>query len=188
LRHEYDFVIFSKGRSGTHMLASFLNSHPMISCEGEFEKFDLKVQIKSRCLMHGAIFMYNVQQFAELGPRPKVIHLTRDPKTNALSFARQQKRLNLRRAGETDLPGAEFKIPSIVHIRLADALRRQQDVMRKVLIRCRYRMAEVTYEEITEGGEATVMPEAVGRRLCRFLGVTYHPMTCDTRVEFGTSI
>lgn len=185
MKHDYDFVILSKGRSGTHMLASFLNSHSMISCEGEFGKIDKKIQITKRGRVHGAIFMYNVGKFSQLRPRLKVIHLVRDPFDNAVSFARQQIRLRMRQAGRDDLPGAEF-VPKTVG-RLARQVKEQQDNVRERL-GARFSWVEVTFEEITEGKEAYMMPEPVSRRLCAFLGVSFETLTCETRVEFGTGM
>ncbi len=190
MKHDYDFVILAKGRSGTHMLASFLNSHSMITCEGEYRKFDLKIpKIETRGQVHGSILMYNVPYFALFRPRPKVIHLIRDPLNNALSFVRQQRRLNMRRAGvaEEALPGVDFVLPFDLLARLGRRLETQQLQVRAELNE-HYESIEVSYDEITQGVAVRTMPEDISRLLCVFLGVPHAILQCGTRVEFGTKV
>lgn len=188
MKHDYDFVIHAKGRSGTHMLASFLNSHPDISCEGEYNKQDKKINPKPRAKVHGAIFMYNVPAFSWLRPRPKVIHLLRNPEINAVSFIRQQKRLQMRRAGTTEgMPGPEFTLPPDKLKIEADKIRRQQREHKRKVERL-HKSIELNYEDMAIDGKAEVMPEDIGKKICLFLGVPYVKMICETPVEFGTKV
>jgi len=75
----YDFIILSLPRSGSHMLASALDSHPEISCEGEYEMID-KIPIgHTRKQIHGCIVQaYHIRrEIAPISIPTKIIRIKR---------------------------------------------------------------------------------------------------------------
>lgn len=82
---EYNFLILTAQRSGSHMLGSALNSHPNISCGGELGRSDDVIK-PSEGEVKGAILMYRHWDLFEVEfTARKVIHLVRDPYNIALS-------------------------------------------------------------------------------------------------------
>ena len=184
----YDFLIVAKGRSGTHMLASYLNSHPEIGCEGEWGKEDKKIpidQVSGR--LRGCIVMYNVmKEIWGWLPRPQVLHLIRNPETNAVSFVRQVLRYRARKLGGTP-PGEDFRLePGELRHWSVRILREQQSV-REVLDSHGFQTLTLRYEDLLDDdGVGRVMPAERALQICDFLGVAPLELVCSLVPEFRT--
>lgn len=103
-----DFSIVSHVRSGSHLLATAMVSHPQICCQGELLQILMEPQKSYATVgevatgtVNGAIIMYEHWHLAAtlgLVPR-KSIHLTRSPRKTALSFIRNNEHLKMYGAG-----------------------------------------------------------------------------------------
>jgi len=184
---QYDFCILAKGRSGTHMLASALNSHPQIACEGELWKNTIK-SVKEQSQVRGVIIMYNVRRQITAFEIGRVIHMVRNPEANATSFVRQQRRLNARRAGLSEETinqkfGRAFRLEASALERKAAEIAMESDRIRRWLRNRRpiVRSVEASYDELTrDGREITNISETLAAPICRFLGVDVRMLSVST--------
>ena len=114
----FKYVICAHARSGTHLLATLLNSHPEVACEGEVRpegrdpekgyssvSWDAIASSTNGVLpppgdVRGCLVPYiGIDTFLQHGYRPdKWIHLLRDPRDTALSLLRRW----YQRAGENN--------------------------------------------------------------------------------------
>lgn len=86
-RRSYNFLIVATARAGTHMLASMLDSHPDIECDGEiFQARDwLHKETPDESKKRGAILMWrNLHHFFDIAAE-KYLVLLRDPVDTAIS-------------------------------------------------------------------------------------------------------
>jgi len=121
-RYFFDFVIFGQARSGTHLIATLLNSHPEIACEGEVPitgfrdphrgystvSWDIikasAGSLPPKGRIRGCICHYIHQQvfINQEGYRPGLwVHLVRNPIDNARSLL---KRWDALREGDGTIP------------------------------------------------------------------------------------
>lgn len=197
----YDFIIYCAPRVGAHMLASMLNSHPEVACEGEVhlpndpdtKRAKKKAKLPGVKLV-GAIVHYRFEKVWA----PLVIHLTRDPANLALSQARMKEVRKYSGASDTKYAGFKMhqeigsKAPSNSLIKvgphLAKAIKqraRMQMDHAAYLLRSKVAAGELkgildlTYEGITGNQSVEVMPEAVAKKVLGFLGLGYSELrTC----------
>lgn len=170
---EFDFIIVCSQRSGSHMLASALNSHPNISCSGELLISDtLITPSDGEC--KGAILMYNRwAAFETQYTANKLIHLVRDPESVAYSrMANSQDKKKLRakhRAHFTENIDRKFDIRPSKLRNLKAHTKTLINKMRKKLSDLDH--IEVSYEELTDNLSVTEINRASANRLTKFLGV-----------------
>ena len=180
---KYDFLLLAGKRTGSHMLASMLNSHPYLSCEGEFGNENDTVTIHAReDGIQGCIIHYRQLRKVQA---PKHIHLIRDPLLNAISLARTVARQSGSRFSEYaahyvkgDEPRNQEIIPDqAVIVARVKNIERQRAKARAWFEKTGKNLLEVSYEDITGGRSVEVMPWKTGREICQFLGIPYRRMT-----------
>ena len=179
IERSFDFLILTTQRSGSHMLASTLNSHPDISCEGEVGREDAVI-VASPGSISGAILMYSGwRTFGKRFEASKIIHLTRNPANTAKSrLANSQDK----KKGKSRL-GAHFfeAVDREVTISEKRAGEVEADIRSSIN---RMRLAiddiphiEVSYEDLTGDASVTEIAVDVSRRLTSFLEVSHAKLT-----------
>lgn len=165
-------------RSGSHMLASALDSHPLVGSYGEFIGRTHPVPFPTDPVVVG-IIMYD-QWDAALAAGvaiERVIHLVRDPRQTAASSLRNRQS----RATNGPAHRAHTKqgqpLPPILPIDLhaVDRLaadRAQQQVAFRQCLRDRD-VLEVHYEALTGNRSISALPDAESRRLLDWLGLPF---------------
>lgn len=164
-----DFYILALPRSGSHMLASALDSHPDICCAGEIWRskplYDWLGSAAGRIC--GAIATFGPGGF-ELPSTAKIICLTRNTPDRVKSY---KNRDGLHWMEPTVLPAKEVVLDE------ATLAAREQYAKDLLLFAEKSQRIVLDYDEITGGKDIREIPEAIGRQLCDFLGVEYHAMT-----------
>lgn len=181
----FDFLILTTQRSGSHMLASALNSHPSISCEGEITSrgvsTDDSVIEPSAGETRGAILMYNRWHTPGKFPASKIIHLVRNPCNTAQSRVanEQSKKLKGRehRAHYWKKVTREFEIGRKVLRETENDIKNEIYRMRKEIQRTSH--MEISYEELTGNTSITQVPQESADRISAFLGVPVAPLIVD---------
>lgn len=190
-----DLVILSHQRSGTHLLATALASHPCIRTRGEFllplaralrsgaprpADPGLRVAAAQPGFLDASIVMYNqLDLFQRLfGPlrAGKVVHLVRDPLMVARSALQNRADRALYGEGarahyrKAETPPRPAPLPAgqlgPVRTRVAAEQARHREELRG-----HPGLLEVSYEELTDGREVGELPPAVAARLLAFAGV-----------------
>jgi hypothetical protein len=170
------FVILAHQRSGTHLLASLLDSHPDLRCYGEVylthrHKMPLGIKnIKRLNENEGCILMYthfikesgkNIE-FVDFISKAKIIHLTRN--------------------------NIDKHIKSLFKKRNAEVEERRAALVKNLITNCRRRVFKnkfknvfpITYEEICNDKNIT---EYRNDKLLKFLGVK--PVKLTTKFRKG---
>jgi hypothetical protein len=182
----YDFVIVCHQRSGSHLLASFLDSHPSLCC---LDEAGAHLYNDTPCKdwdFRGRIFMYNnFLKRKELIKIPRFVHLTRKLRATAFSCCRnsslRQQHGVLHKAfllnGDSKQKRVQdFEAPS-------KSMRTRSWQIKKQRSRVSYKLRKldvhkIRYEEMTEDSNSvSVMPPEIADRLCEFLGVKPAPLT-----------
>jgi len=157
-----DFYIMSMPRSGSHMLASALDGHSCISCQGEHQYPWLGIQ-KGK-IVHGAL----TGPKHRVSVQHKIICLTRDSRDCVCSLQR-------RASGQLHfLEPTEIKEVGIVD----EADVQYFDSMKEYMLdlfKAHERLV-LDYSEITDNKDCREIPESIGKRICDFLGVVYEPL------------
>jgi glycosyltransferase involved in cell wall biosynthesis len=182
-----DFAIVCHSRSGSHLLATALNSHPQLHCQGELLQILLEPHKPYAAVcetatgpVNGAIIMYEHWKLAgALGIIPtKIIHLTREPRQTALSFIRNNEHLSA--YGTRHDPHAwrntyePFKLRDypVDEMQLAERTRlvRQSQAAFGSLLpgNC----LEITYEELCANQDVETIDQNAADRITGFLGVS----------------
>jgi len=146
---EFDFLIVCHQRSGSHLLQTFLDSHPEINCLGEIG-IDDPWSVMQGCKYRGGILMYN-----------------------RVGFLKSQvpDRHNAHRIRGGD-PKPDIQVDMDTVNRRTAHIKGRQKRMSRLLRTYRRPILTVTYEELTDGGkDVEFCPEGVMRRLTEFLGV-----------------
>lgn len=177
-----DFAIVCHQRSGSHLLATALNSHPDICCQGELLQV-FKSPMKRYAPkpvwptgIAGAIMMYSHWKLVrQLGIAPqKFIHLLRSPEATAISVARN--RADSLHRGPDHRPHATRDSP-VMHVTNFDAslasevipqIEAQQQRFSVLLSDCA--MIEIRYEDLTNGQDIVHLPSGIAAELLSFLG------------------
>jgi LPS sulfotransferase NodH len=186
-----DFAIVCHQRSGSHLLATALDGHAEITCQGELLLRHVPRKWKATPLrqpvgISGAIIMYNQWEDAEksrLVPK-RIIHLLRDPVATGISNARNN--VTFREDNHfSHAPRGSGRKQANIHTE-AEALRWTETVAAKqALFRERFRgtpTLEVTYEEMTGNVDIEELPAEVSTRILRFLCVR----DCDVPLRPAT--
>ena len=171
------FIILAHQRTGTHLLATALNSHPDIVCSGEEGE-----EIKENALVKGKIVMYNqLHGKFEDNIGLRIIHLLRDPRDTAISEI-----LNDRDKEENENHDAHYykkeplRYSEIDEFYLKNKTEKIDGYMKnvsEVLLPLDY--IEVRYEELTKGKEVRQIPKKPAKEILHFLGVKYKTLTTD---------
>lgn len=173
---EFDFVIFTPGRAGSHLLASLLNSHPDIACEGEFGRPDTLIDPADLSgSVRGCILSFAQRNILIKWNPGKVIYMTRSPVLGAESYAKNVVRYKARKAGEEYDP--EPHITGNERLSTIRKLKSFHKVSRKILKV--FNHLEVSYEELTDNVNISVMPSVMSDRVCDFLGVQRKELTTE---------
>lgn len=171
-----DFVIFTPGRAGSHLLATLLNSHPDIACEGEFGRPDSLIDPENLSgNLHGCILSFAQRNILLEWNPARVIYMTRSSEGGADSYAKNLIRYKARKAGE-----AYEHSPTVTDNQRVSTVRTLDSihfVSRNLLKTFNY--LEISYEELTDNKNISVMPSVVSDRVCDFLGVQRKELTTD---------
>jgi glycosyltransferase involved in cell wall biosynthesis/cytochrome c556 len=182
-----DFAIVCHVRSGSHLLATAINSHPEIHCQGELlhvltepHKAYAAVCDIATGVVNGAIIMYEQWELLRaLSIIPsKIIHLTRDARQTALSFIRNNEHLSA--YGARHNPHAwrnaceplEMRDYPVDEKQLAERtalVRQSQHASSSFLPKSRL---EVTYEELCGNHDVDTIEQTAADRIVEFLGVS----------------
>lgn len=191
----YHFVIICHPRSGSHLLASFLDSHPGIECDGEIgQKTDglRKLEPDDLKLRGGIVMDGRLGRLSSIQPVPRqFIHLVRDPKSNARSEllnAATGKAIGKKHHRAHRFDGEEPIIPTAPEPDLETILHRVHDIrvlhdrIRQWLDVQAVPRLTITYEELSSNGQNVARcPRAAAQLLCGFLGVRYHDLFTNYR-------
>lgn len=175
----YDFIILSLPRSGSHMLASALDSHPEIQCSGEYgmkEKFPLGRNPKrvKGCIIQG----YHILR--EIAPKwiyaVKVIYLYRPVDEIAkslhyLSPSGQSYDQHLHPAARTE------KLYWEVDKETRNRLNSEQQALIDCLAKCDYPdVLTTSYQSLCKGKDARTLRWEQTHRILDFLKVERMPL------------
>ena len=151
----YNFLIVGLPRSGTHMLATALDSHPDIQCRCEDGQ-----------PLYGDVTGRVFTRLTNLPPAEKYIVITRPWEermqswsTNGTEHLHEKRFANYLRGRTDSLPRCDHKLIQFAMVNHA------------------YR---VSYSDLTDGADTRQLPSGICGELCDFLGVDYHPMTPRT--------
>lgn len=177
----YDFFILTAQRSGSHMLASALNSHPSISCEGELGRPDDVIK-SSKGEVKGAILMYrHWHMFGDQFTARKILHLVRDPYNIARSrLANEQDKKQKKWEHEAhfrEKVSREFELDGKMLGEVRDAVKDETRRIRNDLRQTLH--MEVSYEELTGDVSVTEIPQEVSDKLTSFLEVPSASLSTD---------
>lgn len=171
----YDFFILSLPRSGSHMLASALDSHPDICCTGEYgmtEKFPIG---RSGGKIKGCIVQaYHIQQ----GIAPpdfdtgRLIWLTRP--VYEIAISRHYDNANGASAAQYLEPTEKTGVQRLVLPDTVKNLQIQIGVVTQVA-RAREHLA-VNYKGLCAGKDTRAIRWEVAHQLCDFLEVDRQPL------------
>lgn len=168
-------------RSGSHMLASCLASHPLVGSYGEFVGRSRPVPMPTEPVVIGIIMYAQWDTALAAGVEiERVIHLIRDPRRTALSAMRNRQsrarngpahRAHAKQ-GEPlpDIPAIDL---SAVDAQAAD--RAQQQIAFRRRLRDRAPL-EVHYEALTGDRSISQLPDGEARRLLDWLGLPFAPL------------
>lgn len=190
------FIIVANPRSGTHLLGTFLNSHPELKCYDELFTFDhpkrqLVLPYKKikniQDIEDGEGFIVMYRQIINLGEIVrgfKVIHLIRDLRKNAISYYISYHRIKLGLGIEAK-PHYHYweKKPDMKDLKISEAsigrMARRIKGRRKIAmshINCP--VLEVSYEYLCQNKSVPSLSEEKAKPICDFLGV--RPMKLTT--------
>jgi len=181
----YDFLIVCHQRSGSHLLASFLDSHLEICCLGERADHCCK-----EWTLRGRIFMYGtfLRQQKLLLETTKFILLTRDEDKQAFSTVRNSSlrkqhgdryKAHLKKPDPLQSMTWNFEAPEKMLSRIKTRIRADGNQVRE-LIDGRSTIS-VTYEEMTRNRNVSTMPEKLTRRIMEYFGLPYRKLTTDLK-------
>jgi hypothetical protein len=180
-----DFAIVCHARSGSHLLASALDSHFQIHCQAELLQLlgrpdapYAAVCQAPRGAVNGAIIMYHQWSIAralKLAPS-KIIHLLRHPERTALSNLRNE--IHRRRHGSIHNPHAsrsdfspqlrDFPVENGRLHQYASRIRRAQQEFTRTLPQPRL---EITYEELCGDHDVFAINRDAAMKITDFLKV-----------------
>lgn len=180
---ELDFMIIGIARSGTHMLASALNSHPDIVCFGEYEKavplhYDWLGGVVKAGHMVGALMHNPAPKYVR-----KVIHISRPPEETVKSMQEIACNGVLHTVRGGDLPDKKGKKPFADFNFLLEQ-RDEQARLRHSLKGRDYFLC--SYAELCACRDAVTLNRVTTDDLCRFLGVDplpLNPLTMKVRSD-----
>jgi len=180
------FIIYSKQRTGSTLLHSFLNSHPDLVCEGElFSRRNRKNAAmnpyeKVKRLTGASVgfmlkYNHSFVDFSEF----KVIHLLRnDTMAQALSDIINKNK------GLYGVPAESIEEISNKYtgVFLRTKVEKRMKLYRQDVLKASQRLQEVEhmtiyYEDITKGVYTNTCPFGVRNKLLHFLGASLCPLT-----------
>lgn len=162
----FDFYILFLVRSGSHMLASALDSHPEIQCKAEAwrpePKYPWLGAVEKR-VSGTTMLPHKIPD----NPPNKAIVLTRRWQDRVQSVA---KPLHHMEPASIEVRG--MSVQELME-QEEDALMRDAGLMEAA---SRFDCLFVDYDEMTNNEDCRELPEPIGRRICDFLGVGYAPL------------
>lgn len=190
--HRYDFVIVCNQRSGSHLLASLLDSHPDIECDGEIGSLNdplFKVEPDGEKLRGGIVMYQRLGRIKDIRPK-SIIHLVRDPLatatsevTNSISRKLNRKSHRAHRFKDEDpIETAHISPkPETVKRKVAHIIKMRNRLVRAIQKK-KLHALEIHYEDLTQGGTSiSKCPQGITIQLCKFLGLREHPLTTGFR-------
>ncbi len=162
-----DFRIVCFPRSGSHMLATALDSHPFITCHGENNEAWLGLEWFEDNIV-GRIDMFSDRVTDNLDRANKWIILTRgeEERKKSLSIFSRSSHIHLLRESSVRIKGGNNRLPIWTDEEESNrqaALLAMEDVTDSLVI---------SYEELTEQGTDTAQfTKETSNTLCDFLGV-----------------
>ena len=181
-----DFSIVSHVRSGSHLLATAMNSHPQICCQGELlqvlmepHKSYAPIVAIADGTINGGIIMYEHWHLAQaLGlVGSKSIHLTRNPGNVALSYIRNNE--HLRMYGARHNPHVWRNSSAVAAMRhfpvdealLVERTKQVENAQKKFRMLVPPAAIEVTYEELCSDRDVHSLDQTAANRISEFLQV-----------------
>lgn len=182
-RMKYDFIIITHQRCGSHLLATALNSHPDIACEGEQGDKVIK-EISGR--FRGMIWMCNrYYKERKIPMADKYIYLIRNPENVAVSSMMNgiSRRTNPNHTAH--FHGKE----KTEHYILSQRQINKRIYHVKCLINGFVKRLKshginyltVKYEDLTKNKEVKQIEESETKRILNFLEVDYQPLTTNLK-------
>jgi hypothetical protein len=165
-------------RSGSHMLASCLASHPLVGSFGEFVGRTQPVPFPTDPVVVGIIMYKHWERALADGVEiARVIHLIRDPHPTALSYLRNQAHRRIEgaahrahaRQGEPPLRQHPIDLSELDEMTGSMAAQ-QAEFRRRLQVRD---VLEVRYEALTGGRSISVLPADEARRILTWLRLPY---------------
>lgn len=155
------FCILTYPRTGSHMLASALDSHPDIQCKGEvgMEKYP-ELMGAHEARVQGCIVQNFQLKQVDVRAFDKIIVLLRDTSVR------------------TEYRGVHFLEPTTVNRSIRDASM-EKPVVDHYPILAAAMLREnliLSYEKITGNCDIREIPDPFMRQICSFLGVDPHPL------------
>ena len=172
-----DFAILSLPRSGSHMLASALDSHPAIKCVGEYNTYPEKFPIGLRsgaiegCIVQG----YHISGNIAPGwlPKAKLILLNRPiPEILYSLYKGHAAGGNYSQYLKPTDRSEDIHYP--IRERHWAYLEEMRDIV-KQYVEGREHMT-VSYQSMCKGSDARAIRWEVAHQLCDFLGVARQPL------------
>lgn len=168
------YLMYSLPRSGTRMVCHALHQHPQVWCSHEFlnkaastkrwindTSKELLSTDKYKAIAHGQV--YDISLGMLFSDVPKIF-LKRS------SYLPGTSEINLRRLsyGRRDINWSWIANDVAERGRKSELLEHFADLV-------------IDYDDITDGKEIEEIPEHIGRLLCDFLEVDYHPLVTPQR-------
>lgn len=158
------------------MLCGLLDSHPDIACVHELYRYpktrsDYRAAMEKVADATGKPVVVGHAQFTQLHSRMLTDSIKR------LLLIREDKLYGAVSAMLMGIPRAHglFRLTPDQVAQVKDERALYTELMRP------HAHATVTYEQCTQGQEVTTLAEPMGRVLCDFFGVAYHPLTTTVR-------
>jgi len=172
----YNYIILCSQRSGSHFLATLLNSHPDIACYGESgEKMTELVNATGR--VKGYILMYNRVKDFSLLDNIKIIHLVRNSYDTARSrWVNSQKKFPSHLTEDVEF---SVKIHVREVIKLANEIEKLHNKFRELIKNKPH--IEVSYDDLTGGRSKNTISKPNTKLLLDFLGVEYSKLSTELK-------
>jgi hypothetical protein len=179
-------AIMAQQRSGTHMLGSFIGSHPRMKYTGEIfcrnvpQTVEQMNQMLGRIMCGGWSVIVLDVKYNQISPPMEellnwipVIHLIRKD-TRRLYFSGELHTYY----GQHPEAREKGVIPTFQFNRgrYQAILRARYEAIQRF---SRLEDLRLVYEDLTNNQEITELPEWAGRQICHLLGVEYQPLTTD---------
>lgn len=170
----YDYIIYCRPRSGSHLLATLLNSHPDIACFGETCDEGLEELRNTRGKIEGAIYFYHQER--NLSKERKIIHLTRKP----IDIATSEYIFNFTDRKKEDSPFRPenlYKERKIKQSLDSNFIAKKAEQISNITIAEKEKMKnmsnvlEISYEEMTDNQNIEILKQNIADKILDFLGV-----------------
>ncbi|MGH7789892.1 MAG: sulfotransferase family protein [Candidatus Binatia bacterium] len=165
-------------RSGSHLLASCLDSHPLVGSYGEFIGRPQPAPFPPDPIVVGIIMYDQWDKALAAGVEiERIIHLVRDPRQSSVSALRNRQNRAIHGAAHRAHALRGEPLP-VVHPVDPSAVERVAAGRAAELVAFRERLRgrdvlEVRYEALTGDRSISALPDAESRRLLEWLGLPF---------------